>query len=831
MAEPTVADIMQTELVQCAPDTAIPAAAKHMSETGCGSILVMGNDGPAGIWTERDVLKVDFTDPTWQNRPIQAVMSSPLKTIGQNATLGEAAHRLREEGIRHLLVTDEAGQPLGLLSQSDVVLNQGVEWYLRLREVATALHGPPLILASTTDLGEASAAMQAHHGQAAIVDYPEGNPGILTERDILRGLARNATEQCIGDLASRPLATVEADVSLLHARNLMVENHYRHMGVVDSTGALTGLISFSDILSNVEHMYVDQLQEALQERDSALAASRQNLYLAEKVIESSLEGIMITDPQGRIQSVNPAFSRVTGYTEAEVTGETPALLSSGYHDADFYAAMWRTLAETGAWQGEIWNRRKNGEIYPELLTITAITDDSGTVRHYAGIFSDITQLKAQQDQIRSQGYYDPLTELPNRRLLYDRLGMALEVARRHGTKVGVLFLDLDEFKEVNDTLGHSAGDDLLIELADRLDACVRGQDTVARLGGDEFILVASEVTATEDLAHLAQRVLESFREPVQVAGRSLYLGGSLGISIFPDDGADAETLVRNADAAMYRTKDRGRGDFHFYSRALDDTSHEHLDWEARLHAAYHNGELTLVYQPIFPTNGTNPVAVEALLRWDHPDQGLLRPVVFLATVERSGLIEPIGEWVVATACQQLRQWRASGGGHFPVSVNLSSRQLRQKDLLAKLQQAVASQGLAPSDLHLEMPAETVGNDPDALSVAEDLHQAGFGVVLDDFGRGPSRLADLSRLPLTGVKVDQELVAALPEDGDTTTTIAGLVALAHALGWPVTAEGVENAAQLEQSRALGCDHLQGFWTGGPRLPYPETRFDEMAQAQS
>jgi diguanylate cyclase (GGDEF)-like protein/PAS domain S-box-containing protein len=390
-----------------------------------------------------------------------------------------------------------------------------------------------------------------------VVTYPDGDYGILTERDLIRPIAQAPSSQTVGELASKPLHAVPQDMSLYRARSLLSEAQIRHIGVLDGTDLL-GLVSFAEIMMDIEVAYVHELQQALQVRDHALAASRRSLRLAERFIEDTREGVMITDADGHTVSVNPAFSRLTGYSAQEVLGKRPSVLSSGHQDQEFYAAMWRDLRAHGHWRGEIWNRRKSGEVFPEFLSITAITDEQGEVSHYAGLFTDISRLKEEEANIRSLAYRDPLTGLPNRRLLDDRLDMAIAQAHRHGRRVGVLFLDLDRFKNINDSFGHAVGDEVLIELARRLEACVREGDTVARLGGDEFIVILADIEQTEEAWRAAERILAALRQPLLLQGQELPITCSLGLSVYPDHGTSREILLGHADAAMYRVKESGR---------------------------------------------------------------------------------------------------------------------------------------------------------------------------------------------------------------------------------------------------------------------------------
>ncbi|KAE8544348.1 MULTISPECIES: diguanylate cyclase domain-containing protein [Marinobacter] len=561
-----ISRIMHTGvLLQCELDTTIADAAARMSETSVSSILITDGGTVVGIWTEHDALAIDFTDPETFRQPVSTVMSSPVLSLPETLDAGEAAVRLRDTGKRHFLVTNSSGKPVGILSQTDLALNQGLEPYLRLREVRAAVPRPPLVVRGDQSLAEVASYMHRHHADAVVVDCDEEGLGILTERDMVRFIARHTSNTLVNELATRPLLTVNEEDPLIHARDLLIDHRIRHLAVVNQLGEVTGLIGYHDMLTGAEQMYLDDLREALEQRDQALAKSRRTLQLAERVIESSFEGIMVTDKDVCIEFVNPAFTQLTGYTAEEVIGRSPDLLSSGRHDSEFYRRMWNSLETHGYWRGEIWNRRKTGELYLELLTITAITDDDGNTTHYAGLFTDITQNRRNEEQIRQLAYYDALTGVPNRRLLEDRLEHAIRHAHRKEMLLAVMFMDLDRFKEVNDTLGHAVGDDLLLQFTTRVKDCLREDDTLARLGGDEFIVLLPEMERLSDVFAVADRLIEANKRPYQINGNQINVGSSIGISLYPEDGTTVQELINGADIAMYRAKREGRNRYKLFA--------------------------------------------------------------------------------------------------------------------------------------------------------------------------------------------------------------------------------------------------------------------------
>ncbi len=541
----------------------------------------------------------------------------------------------------------------------------------------------------------------------------------------------------------------------------------------------------------------------------------ESLRLAATVFDSSLNGILITSPDGTILRVNQAFSEITGYTMAEAVGQTPRLLKSEHHDAAFYQEMWEKLQREGGWQGEIWDRHRDGHVIPMWQSITAVRDDQGEISHYIGIFFDITEQKQAAVHIDRLAHYDALTDLPNRLLFNERCLHALERARRDGSRVAVLFLDLDHFKHVNDSLGHPVGDALLQAVAQRLKQQLREEDTVARLGGDEFVIILEDLATAGDAEWVARKLLETFAEPFSVRGHDLAMGLSIGISLFPDNGEDVTSLVKHADIALYRAKEQGRGNFQFFEPHLTQVAAERLYIESELRQAIRREQLMAYYQPQHRLSDGALVGAEALLRWRHPELGMVSPDRFIPIAEDSGLIVPIGEWMLATACHQAKAWLDAGHPLERIAVNLSGVQLQRGDLVAMVSQILIETGLPAEMLELEITETFIMRQAERdIRVLEELRAQGVKLAIDDFGTGQSSLGYLKRLPVDKLKIDRSFVMDIPEDGDDVAITRAIIALGHSLRLKVLAEGVETSEQEAFLKALGCDGVQGFYYSRP-----------------
>ncbi|MEK1904536.1 MAG: EAL domain-containing protein [Pseudomonas sp.] len=542
---------------------------------------------------------------------------------------------------------------------------------------------------------------------------------------------------------------------------------------------------------------------------------QERLHQAATVFESTAEGVMITDLDQRISAVNRAFSEITGYSETEALGQSPRLLSSGQHDSAFYAAMWHQLAAEGHWQGEIWNRRKNGEIYPEWLTISAVRDQSDSITHFVGVFADISTLKQAQARLDYQAHHDPLTSLPNRLLFENRLNAALTDARTDDRQGAVLFLDLDRFKHINDSLGHPVGDVLLQSIAVRLREQLRDIDTVARLGGDEFIVLLPGLHQPRDAERVATKLLACFSAPFQAEQHEFFISASIGISLFPEDGTDVATLVKNADAAMYSAKAKGRNRIEFYTRSLTFQATERMTLEYELRRAIERNELSLHYQPKLCLSTQKLIGAEALLRWRHPVFGDIPPDRFIPLAEENGMILQLGDWALQEACRQLSEWQNRHAPFGPLSVNLSGSQLRQAKLAEHIAGTLSDFGLDASKLQLEITESFIMSQAEeALLILHELKALGLQLAIDDFGTGYSSLSYLKRLPLDTLKIDKSFIQGLPEDQDDAAITRAIIALGRSLQFTVIAEGVETKAQELFLAAEGCQQIQGYVVSRP-----------------
>jgi diguanylate cyclase (GGDEF)-like protein/PAS domain S-box-containing protein len=570
--------------------------------------------------------------------------------------------------------------------------------------------------------------------------------------------------------------------------------------VIDAQGKVLGTVGFAQ----------DITERKLTETELRISS----------VAFESQEAMIITNPKGVILRVNKAFTDSTGYSAEEAVGRKPNMLKSGHHDADFYRSMWETLLSTGAWQGEIWDRRKNGEVYPKWLTISAVKDAAGVVTHYVGSHFDITERKRAEEQIKSLAFYDHLTSLPNRRLLLDRLHQALASSGRSGRNGALLFIDLDNFKSLNDTLGHNIGDLLLQQVAQRLEQCVREGDTVARLGGDEFVVLLEDLSkesleAAAQAKGIGEKILVTLNQPYYFGAQEHHNTPSIGITLFNEKQQTSEELFKQADLAMYQAKKEGRNALRFFDPQMQESINARSSIEGELRKALENQEFHLYYQ-VQTDSSLRPFGAEALIRWIHPERGLVPPVQFISLAEETGLILSIGGWVLETACAQLKSWQQREvTRNLILSINVSAKQFHQANFVAEVKAAVQRHEINPQLLKLELTESMLLEKiEETIATMNALKAIGVKISLDDFGTGFSSLQYLKRLPLTQLKIDQTFVRDLATDENDKAIAQTIIAMAQSLKLDVIAEGVETVEQREFLESAGCHHYQGYLFGKP-----------------
>ena len=545
----------------------------------------------------------------------------------------------------------------------------------------------------------------------------------------------------------------------------------------------------------------------------------EKLRLAATVFESTLEGILITDAKTNIISVNQALCSITGYSAEEIIGSTPDILKSERHSHAFFRQLWDILNKTGQWRGEIWNRRKNGEVFPTWVNISAVpSSTTNNTSHYVAVFTEITELKLSEERLNYLAHHDPLTGLPNRLLFHDRLEQAVLQAQRNKHMIAVMFLDLDRFKAINDTLGHRIGDELLVAVAERLKHCARETDTIARLGGDEFAVIVTQIAQEEDVGLVAQKIIQTLSAVYSVAGYEVFITASIGINLYPGVDNDRGKILENADVAMYHAKQYGRNNYQFYSTDMNAVAFERLMLETNLRRALEREEFTLYYQPQIDMQSGSVNGVEALIRWQHPDLGLVSPVEFIPLLEETGLIVPVGEWVIRTACQQTRDWLDAGFPPLTMAVNLSARQFRQANLVEMIEQSLHEFNIPPELLELELTESIMmDNIEETVETLKKLKLLGLKIAIDDFGTGVSSLGYLKHFPVDTLKLSYDFVLNLPMDSADASIASAVINLARNMQLSSVAEGVENQGQMDFLRSQDCERIQGFLFSRPIPP--------------
>lgn len=545
-------------------------------------------------------------------------------------------------------------------------------------------------------------------------------------------------------------------------------------------------------------------------RVAELERENAELRLFRTVFDMASEGMMVSDADNRIIAVNPAFTLITGFEASEVVGETPRYLRSGFHDAAFFDAMWTELRHHGRWEGELLNRRKNGDVYRAWLSIATERDDKGAIRRHMGIFRDVSEARDTAEKLWQQTNFDPLTKLPNRSLFLDRLLQALVLAGRSNRRAALVFLGLDGFKNINDTLGHTIGDKVLEEAARRFQTALRKGDTLARFGGDEFTAVLTDIATVDEVEQVVRALLECLAEPFLIEAHQILISCSIGISLWPGDGDDVEAVMRNSTSAMRKAKDAGRNTFRFFTPSMDARAQARSRLASELSDALEHDEFTLVYQPVIDVPTGRVAGAEALLRWHNRFIGSISPDQFVPLAEEMGLILPIGDWLLTAACREAASWRGLAVPPLRVAINVSPRQVQQGDIAGALERALEVTGLSPDVVTIEITESLLlASGEEVLSKIHRIRDLGAKIAVDDFGTGYASLSYLKHFPVDVLKIDRSFVANVLDNAEDARLVEAIIALGHSLGMQVVGEGIETAEQMTFLAERGCDLVQGY----------------------
>ncbi len=818
--------VMSRNIVTVDIDNTLAGAISLMSKNRYSCVVITRNQVPCGIITERDVVRLATNANDIGNIPINSMIDRPLVTISVDTSLPDAIKVMDSNKIRHLVVTKNE-QLLGLLTRHDLVKTLQGGYVHYLHDTIQRQRNELFRLSQQHSLFKLhDAALMAADNAFIIADR---NATILWANPAFSKLTGYTLEESIGN----------------HIRELVKSGEH---GVEFYTTLwsciLGGKVWHGEIINKRkdgtfyhEEMTITPVRAGGKEITHFIAVKQdisvrkeheEQLREAAAVMRHTHEGVVITDTTPTIISVNDAYISITGYSAEEIIGKNPGFLNAKREDPYFYEMMWQDILTRGHWYGEVWNRRKDGQIYPQLLNISTVYDDKQVPIRYIGVFTDITQLKENQAQLEFLAHHDSLTRLPNRSMIGMLLQQELDQAHRHDHLTGVLFIDLDHFKPVNDSFGHSIGDELLGAIATRLSTRLREGDALGRQGGDEFILLLSMLNEAQDAAVVARDLISALNEPFLLsAGHEIYIGGSVGISLSPQDGTSVSELMKNADAAMYLAKENGRNQFSFYTPELNADARNKLTLENNLRRALQQNELTLHYQPKVDLHNGHIIGVEALARWQKHDGSWISPADFIPIAEKSSLILDIGQWLIEHSCKQIREMMDVGLYDISVAINISARQFRSENLVQQLSGAIERHGISAQQIELELTESMLMQEPErAIECMQNLKQLGVTISLDDFGTGYSSLGYLSRFPIDALKIDQSFVRGMLTEPDDAEIVSAIIGLAHRLKLRVVAEGVETADELAFLRSQGCDELQGYYFS---KPLPADDFAELRRS--
>ena len=815
-----VASVMNSQVPVLPADTTILEAARLMDSYRSSCVLVAEGGRPLGIVTERDMVRLYRLDIG--DRPIETIMSSPVVTIGPDDAVIRAVQRMQSGNIRHLAVVNGDGETLGMISEHDVVkqmeghyveilneliseqaqiLNENREKIEELtlkaalaeteRHFRDILEYAPIGMAVTAQDGRF---LQVNQALCDIVGSDRAALEEMSLKDIVHPEDFPETLSALDALLRRDLPSCKGEKRCLRRGGETIW--------VRSTATL--------MKSGEENHFIIQLEDI---NDWKMAEEK--LQLAGSIYLASSEAMMVTDSMNRIVDVNPAFTEITGYDREEVIGKDPGLLDSGRHEKAFFDDMHHALESQGQWEGEVWNRRKNGELYVEWLIVNVIRNAQGAIQRHVSQFTDITEKKRTSELIWRQANYDYLTELPNRRLFLDRLNEEIKKSRRSQYGFALLFIDLDRFKEINDLFGHRFGDKLLVEAARRIVSCLRESDTVSRFGGDEFVVMLPEVKDPSQIGKVAQAVIDALARPYKLEREVAFLSGSMGVTAYPEDAESADKLLSNADQALFTAKSEGRNRYSYFTQSMQDASRMKLQLGHDLHGALGAGQFELNYQPIADLESGEIYKCEALLRWHHPAYGMVSPAEFVPISERLGLINEIGDWVFRESAKFSKECSALLGRAFRISINVSPVQFMAGAPKDQWIAYLETLGLSGENVLIEITEGLLLKDrPEVDKMLLDFRDAGIAVVIDDFGTGYSSLAYLRKFHIDYLKIDQAFTRNLTQDPGNLAISEAIIVMAHKLGIKVIAEGIENAAQRNLLLEAGCDFGQGLFYSSP-----------------
>ena len=792
-----VANLRLTTVPQ---DFSLLEAMRRMERDRIGCVLVLQEERLAGILTLRDVVRL-FGEGSDLKAPVKTVMTFPVISVPASTPVSDSIRKMKEYRIRHLVVEGVGGRAIGILDEHDFLLRVELE---DLSEEVARRQKSEMELSHVIESVQDSVFLLNAEGELLYLN--QAGRTLLqiqgTEKEPVR------LHEFVEEPGSRILLLhrerIRRGARLRKECTLRLRNGDRVDLEVSAQPLGTGRI-----LTVARDVTERKKNEA-------------RMLLAATVFENAFEGIIITDRQARIIEVNNSFETVTGYNRTEVLGKNPRILQSGRHDRVFYESFWEHLSRAGYWRGEMWNRRKSGELYAAQMTISSVRDEEGEITQYVGIFTDVTPIKEKQEQIDRLAHYDSLTHLPNRILFADRIEQALARTKRDRDFLAVVYMDVDNFKGINDRYGHDTGDRLLILLSERLRDCIREGDTVSRPGGDEFVLLLNDLSSREDCEQALERILRKIQLPLILEDREFHFTASLGVSLYPVDDCDADTLMRHADQAMFKAKQSGRNRYHFFDADQDRIIQARSEAVFRIEEALNKEEFLLYYQPRVDMKRGKILGAEALIRWNHPEKGLLPPGEFLPLIQESDLAIRIGEWVLIRAMEQLSLWWKEGY-RYSVSVNIDAHHLQSRSFVLFVKHILLSYPEVPPEaLELEVLETGALEDMNRVSrVIHDCHKLGVRFALDDFGTGYSSLTYFRRLPVDVLKIDRSFVIDMLYDENDLAIVEGVIGLTRAFSRQVIAEGVESIEHGQLLLKLGCHLGQGY---GIAHPMPVEKFN-------